>query len=222
MVVAVGGVGEASPDVLKRQFGELLDDLHIGHASGEPAENVINRDAHPADTRASTAFAGFDRDDFSVVHTVTLRHSGAWSKACESQAVACIEPRKGCMPTTCQIICRSCNVPEGQWKLAGGGAQREPPDHGGSKIIRPGRGGGTLMHAAFQRPAGAHPCGTLIRWFPLAARPHRYAKRFGRALAPPPAHFRAASGVQKRTARSGTQRVLLRVERAERLGDENE
>ena len=75
------------------------------------------------------------------------------------------------------------------------------------------------MHAAFQRPAGAHPCGTLIRWFSLAA------------LAPPPANltssisaslrFRDASGVQKRTARPGTLRVLLRVERAEHLGDGN-
>ena len=93
---------------------------------------------------------------------------------------------------------------------------------GGSTNIRPGRGGGTLMHAAFQRPAGAHPCGTLIRWFPLAARPHRYAKRCGRALAPPPANLRDASGVQKRTARSGTLRVLLRDERAADLSDGNE
>ena len=66
------------------------------------------------------------------------------------------------------------------------------------------------MHAAFPRPAGAPPCGTLIRWFSLAA------------LASPPANFRDASGVQKRTARSGTLRVLLRVERTEHLGDENE
>ena len=66
------------------------------------------------------------------------------------------------------------------------------------------------MHAACQRPAGAHPCGTLIRWFSLAA------------LAPPPANFRDASGVQKRTARSGTLRVLLRAEHAEQLGEENE
>ena len=65
------------------------------------------------------------------------------------------------------------------------------------------------MHAAFQRPPGQHPCGTLIRWFSLAA------------LAPPPANFRDASGVQKRTARSGTLRVLLCIERAENLGDED-
>ena len=50
----------------------------------------------------------------------------------------------------------------------------------------------------------------------------RRACRERPALAPPPANFRDASGVQKRTARSGTLRVLLRVERAEYLGGGNE
>ncbi len=68
MVVAISGVCERSTNILKRKFWILLDNLLIGHPGGEPAENVVNRDAHSPDTWSSTAFAGLDGDEFTVVH----------------------------------------------------------------------------------------------------------------------------------------------------------
>lgn len=63
VMIAVGGVGERSPNVLQSKFGKLFDDLVVGHAGGQPAEDVVNGDAHPADARPAAAFARFNGDD---------------------------------------------------------------------------------------------------------------------------------------------------------------
>ena len=70
--LTVGGIGEAGTDVVLSEFRVVGDNGLMGHASGEPAQNVGHRDAHAADAGATAALARFDGDDGLIVHVLLL------------------------------------------------------------------------------------------------------------------------------------------------------
>jgi hypothetical protein len=78
----VGSERECSLNILQAEFRIILKDILIAHAGGEPAEHIIDRDAHPADTRFATAFPGFDGDAFTVMfHRKSLRPVAVFARA---------------------------------------------------------------------------------------------------------------------------------------------
>jgi len=68
VVFSISGVGESGANVLQRQLGKLIHDLLIGHPSGEPAQNIVNADAHTTDARPPATLAGFDGDNLAIIH----------------------------------------------------------------------------------------------------------------------------------------------------------
>ncbi len=73
MMLAVGRVSQSGANVIDRQLGILLQNLVIRHPGGQPSKDVVNANPHSADARPATAFAGFDRDEASVVHRAQLK-----------------------------------------------------------------------------------------------------------------------------------------------------
>ena len=50
--------------------GIVGEDLLVRHPRRQPAEHVRDRNPHVADAKAAAAFAGLDRDDVVIVHTI--------------------------------------------------------------------------------------------------------------------------------------------------------
>ena len=65
-MLSISSIRERSADVLQRQFGIFLDNLFVAHPGCEPAQNVVNADAHATDARPAAALARFDGDVLSV------------------------------------------------------------------------------------------------------------------------------------------------------------
>jgi len=64
----VGGESEASLQILGGKIGKVGEDFRFGHAAGEIIEDIVNRDAEPADARFAAALVCLDRNDGLVVH----------------------------------------------------------------------------------------------------------------------------------------------------------
>ena len=64
----VSGESEAGLQILGGKIGKVGEDFLFGHAAGEIVEDIVNRDAEPADARFAAALVGFDRDDVLVAH----------------------------------------------------------------------------------------------------------------------------------------------------------
>lgn len=67
MMLTVGGEGERRLNVLYRKLRVICDDFVVGHPCGQPAEDVIDRDAHVPDTWLAASFSRFDGDALTVV-----------------------------------------------------------------------------------------------------------------------------------------------------------
>lgn len=70
---AIGSEGQRRLDILGGEFREIREDLVIAHASGQPAKDIIHRDAHVSDAGFSTTFTGFDRDALAII--IIRRHA---------------------------------------------------------------------------------------------------------------------------------------------------
>jgi hypothetical protein len=66
--LTVGGIRQASPDVVLGQFRKVVEDLLMGLTNGEPTENVRDRNSHVADAGTATALAWLDGNDVLVIH----------------------------------------------------------------------------------------------------------------------------------------------------------
>lgn len=62
MVLAVRSKRESCLNVLRGEFRKIRKDICSVHARREPAQHVINGDAHVPDARLATTFPGFDGD----------------------------------------------------------------------------------------------------------------------------------------------------------------
>jgi hypothetical protein len=60
---------ERGPDVFRLQVGKISKDFLLRHLGGEQVEDVLDADAHPADTRTPAALVGVDRNAIEVAHT---------------------------------------------------------------------------------------------------------------------------------------------------------
>ena len=80
---AVGGEGEASANIVTGKFGEVGENLGLGHAGGEILQNVLNSDSHATNTGLPAAFAWFDGDDVVVVHAQNVSSVTCFGKACK-------------------------------------------------------------------------------------------------------------------------------------------
>ena len=67
MMVTIRSKGEGRKDVLRGEFGEICKDLLGAHSCGEPAEHVIDGDAHVPDAWLPSPFSGFDGDAIAVI-----------------------------------------------------------------------------------------------------------------------------------------------------------
>ena len=74
------GVGNARANVLRLQVGKICQNFLLGCAPGKHIENVLNSNTHPADTRASSALAGINRDPLKFVHDQNLTSLGGREK----------------------------------------------------------------------------------------------------------------------------------------------
>jgi hypothetical protein len=63
---------QARLDILFNQIWKILQDLLRAHAGGRIGEYIIDRDSHTENTRFTTPFTGFDRDNMFVgcIHDV--------------------------------------------------------------------------------------------------------------------------------------------------------
>ncbi len=66
--LTVGGESEAGLQILGGEVGKVGEDFLLGHPTREVVEDIIDRDAKPADARLAPALVGFDRDDVLVIH----------------------------------------------------------------------------------------------------------------------------------------------------------
>ena len=64
---AVGGIGQASTDVLTLQFRIVLQDLCFGHTRSEPALYIVDGDTHVAHARLPAALARLNRDSVAII-----------------------------------------------------------------------------------------------------------------------------------------------------------
>ena len=64
----VGGECEAGLQILGGKMGKVGEEFLFGHATGEIVEDIVDRDAKPANARFAAALVGLDRDDVLVVH----------------------------------------------------------------------------------------------------------------------------------------------------------
>jgi hypothetical protein len=74
---AVGGKGQASPDVVLGQLREVVEDLRMGLAGGEPTQHIRNRNPHVADARTTASLARLDGDDVLSQRFRTANNVGA-------------------------------------------------------------------------------------------------------------------------------------------------
>lgn len=73
--LAVGGVGEARPNVLRRQIGKVIDDLGRRHPRGQVFQHVPHRHPKPANAGLPAPLVRLDRDEVPVVHHRRLRRA---------------------------------------------------------------------------------------------------------------------------------------------------
>ena len=70
--VAIGREGETSPDVVRGEVGEIVENLGDGHAAAEVIEHVGHRDAGAPDAGFAAADGGVNGDAFAVIHVRSL------------------------------------------------------------------------------------------------------------------------------------------------------
>ena len=68
MLFTVSRVGQAGENILPFQVGKVRKDLFLSHASGQIAQHVMHRNAHPADTGFPASFARLKCDSRFVIH----------------------------------------------------------------------------------------------------------------------------------------------------------
>lgn len=64
--LSVSGEGQAGPDVLPGKVGKVAQDLILRHAGSEVLQDVIDRDAQPADAGLATALPLLDGDSVLI------------------------------------------------------------------------------------------------------------------------------------------------------------
>src|SRR3954454_12506019 len=68
----IGRERKAGANVVTSEFGEVGENLGLGHAGREILQDVLNCDAHAPNTRLPTALAGFNGNHGPVVHAKNL------------------------------------------------------------------------------------------------------------------------------------------------------
>ena len=68
-----GRVGETSPDVVARQLWEIGQNLRLGHAAGQIAQDVANRNARASNARLTKSDGRIHGDSVEQVHRRSLR-----------------------------------------------------------------------------------------------------------------------------------------------------
>jgi hypothetical protein len=68
----LGGKFVHCPEIVRRQFRVVIEDLLFGHASGEPVQHIPYSNSQSADTRLASAFARLDRDAGSHASRISL------------------------------------------------------------------------------------------------------------------------------------------------------
>jgi hypothetical protein len=74
-------VGEGRPDVVRFEIREVPQDLLVGHALGQHAENIGDADAHPADAGPPATFVRLGCDPFQQFHAFQRNSSPAGQPA---------------------------------------------------------------------------------------------------------------------------------------------
>jgi len=68
VLLAIGGVGQARANVLLRQVRIIVHDFLPAHPGSNPTENIAHCNTKTTDTRLTTAFTGFNCDEFAIIH----------------------------------------------------------------------------------------------------------------------------------------------------------
>lgn len=68
LLFTIGGVGEASQNIVAGQVGKVCQNFLGGHTGGQVGEHIINGDPHSSDARFAATFTWFKDNDVSVVH----------------------------------------------------------------------------------------------------------------------------------------------------------
>ena len=68
----IGGEGEASPDIIDGEFGEVGEQLRDGHPTGEVLQHIPDGDPHATNARLAATRAGFDGDEMGGFHDLIL------------------------------------------------------------------------------------------------------------------------------------------------------
>lgn len=76
-MLAVCSEGKGSLNVFQSKLREICQDFGVAHASGKPAQNVIDGDPHVPDAGFSTPFTRVDGDEWmSLRHGMILNAGG--------------------------------------------------------------------------------------------------------------------------------------------------
>ena len=76
----MSGESEASGEVLRFQFREVIENLFLRHSAGEIFEDIFHRDAHAPDARLSTALVRRYRNALIKVHGVNVVGYGGFGE----------------------------------------------------------------------------------------------------------------------------------------------
>jgi hypothetical protein len=71
--IAIRNKRQTGENISLSQLRKIIQNLSMGHPRSEPAQHIIDSNAHSADTRLPTSLTRLDRDDVLVVHGPTAR-----------------------------------------------------------------------------------------------------------------------------------------------------
>jgi hypothetical protein len=68
----IRGEGQRRPNVVAFKIREIREDFILRHAAGQIIEDVVDRDAQPAQARLAAALAWLDGDPLPIVHVLRM------------------------------------------------------------------------------------------------------------------------------------------------------